>query len=239
MNKKALICHLENSGKAKAVKTIAPAMNVSEAEVRKAAAEINSDGVFSVKTGQGGGLTLRSLLEKEVSVYPLIEKHLADWIKSAIYSDKGTTEKRLKCTHKNKLSGKWSTPDFSLICVHKFLHLSQKAVEIVTVEVKHAKIQFDVSCVYEALAHTRVSSYGILFFYKPISLKLDDSVLGEIKSECARLGLGLVISDYPSSVADWTLLIPAKKQAPDMQRVDLFIDEAFDEDEKKWLKTHL
>jgi hypothetical protein len=93
------------------------------------------------------------------------------------------------------------------------------------------------------LAHTRVSSYSVLFFYDDPANTINDRneqvALEEIKLECVRLGIGLVISEYPCDLSTWQYLIPAKMHEPDIRRIDAFIEDAFEQEDKNWLKRML
>jgi len=241
--KRRLIRHLGLAAKSQAAKTIAPQLGVTEDIIEATKDAINADGIFNVARGKGGGLSVSGGLQNEKSIYPVIKPHLEQWISSSIFGNHGVTHHRLNPTHSRKLSGKWSTPDFSLLCAHKFIHAPHKSIELATVEVKHAPTQFDVSCVYEALAHTRVSSYSILFFYDDPIFNFvqrgQKAVFEEIKFECSRLGIGLIVSEYPCDLDMWQYVIPAKKHDPDLRRVDGFVEEAFDDYDKKWLKQQL
>lgn len=240
-----LIRHLSTLGtsKAPAAKTVAAAIGTTEAVIKKLTTSICSDGIYTVASWKGGGLSISGGLSKEKDIYPHVEKHAEAWVTSSIFGHQGVTHQKINPTHKKKLSGKWSTPDLTLLCVHKFLHAPQNWIELATIEVKHASLQFDVSCVYEALAHTRVSSYSILFFFDDPANNIVDRkeqvVLEEIKMECARLGIGLVISEHPCDINAWQYLIPAKKHEPDIRRIDAFIEDAFDHKDKNWLKKTL
>lgn len=245
MHATKLIRHLSTHGATKtpAAKTVATTLGTTEQVVKEITDSINSDGIYKVTPWRGGGLYIEGGLGKEKDVYPHVEKHAEAWVKSSIYGRHGDTRQKVNPTHRKKLSGKWSTPDITLLCVHKFLHAPQNWVELATMEIKHASLQFDVSCVYEALAHTRVASYSVLYFFDDPANNITDrnllGVLEEIKMECARLGIGLIISEYPCDINSWQYLIPAKKHEPDLRRIDDFIEDAFDKDEKNWLKKAL
>jgi len=245
VNKTTLIRHLAttNGGKAPACKTIAIALRIDEGSVRATVKGINDDGIYSISIGYGGGLTLAGGLKKEKDTYRFIEPYADSWVRANIFGHYGVTDQRVNATYKHKLDGKWSNPDFTLLCVHKFLHFPQNWIGLVTLEVKHAEKQFDIACVYEALAHTRVATYSVLFFYdnpaNTISDRKLDRVLEEIRLECVRVGVGLVVSQYPMDVETWQYQIPAKKHEPDGRRVDAFIEEAFDKKDRDWLNRLL
>ncbi|BAE49224.1 hypothetical protein [Paramagnetospirillum magneticum] len=245
MQKTSLIRYLArpNRSRAPSPATVAQALDWSETTVNKVIADINADGIYAIRPGRGGGLTLTGGITDEKQTYGHIENNIEDWVRQNVYGRHGVTMQKTKPTHKGRLPGKWSNPDFAMLCVHKFLHAPNSQLELVTVEAKHAAKQFDVSAVYEALAQTRASHYGLLFFYDdPVDSRsangLQD-VLEEIKIECVRLGIGLVITEYPCDPAYWNYLIPAKEHKPDMRRVDAFINDAFDTAEKDWLARAL
>lgn len=246
MNKLELIRHLatkNRSNKTPACKTVASSLGIDEGTIRAMVNSINSDGIYKISTGYGGGLKLDGGPVKEKDIYPFVEHHADKWVQLNIFGHRGVTAQKTNPTHKRKLDGKWSTPDFTLLCVHKSLHAPQNWIELVTIEVKHAEAQFNVACVYEALAHTRVATYSVLFFYdcphNTIADRKLDKVLEEIRVECVRLGVGLVISQYPADLESWQYLIPAKKHEPDIRRIDAFIEEAFDKKDQDWLKKML
>lgn len=236
MNKLDLIHYLDanGSGTKPSAKTIVGNFKPTAETVNELKDQIIKDGIYNISSVQGGGLYLSGGINDEKQAYPHIEKNLAKWINSAIFGRLGSTSTHIQATHNKKLSGKWSTPDFTVLCTHKFLYVPTKRLDIVTVEVKHASCNLNVSSVYEALAHTRASSYGILFIYiAPTDMQQLDSIssiIEDIKVECVRFGIGLVTSDYPCDVTSWMYLIPAKEQSPDHRRIDEFIKVAFDKD---------
>lgn len=245
MNTTKLIRHLSNrqGNNAPSARTVATALGVSEDLVKKTVDSINKGGIFNISIRQGGGLLISGGLDSEKSIYQYVVQHVENWVSSSIYGHYGVSSLRTNPTYSKKLSGKWSTPDITLLCIHKFLHAPQNSIELATIEIKHAVKQFDVSCVYEALAHTRVSSYSVLFIYNdPTNTIIDRNdgvVLEEIKLECARLGIGLVVSEYPCDVNSWQYIIPAKKHEPDVRRADAFIEDAFNQEDKNWLTKTL
>ena len=245
MTQEELIVYLQNrtSSSNHAKSTIAYNCSVSEKKVDAARRKVNADGLFKISSGRGGGLSISVGPEDELSVYKHFRPELEEWAIQNIYGRHGVTKLILGETHKTKLSGKWSTPDFSMICVHKFLHAPGAQLDVVSIEIKHTSKQFDVSCVYEALAHTRVSAFSFLCFYDPLHErnveKHDGAVLEDIKSECATKGIGLVISQYPTDVTKWHYLVPARRLIPDKRRVDAFIEEAFSHEQHKELKKLL
>lgn len=245
MEKQDLIIHLlkNASGAKQAPGTIATTFKVTVGVVNQLKDEINNDGIYTIQSGKGGGLSISPGPSDESDTYKHIQPHAEKWVSELVYGRHGVTKVILEPTHAKKLSGKWSTPDFSLICVHKFLHMPGSQVEIASFEVKHTSKQFDVSCVYEALAHTRVSAYTVLFFYDPPNdsalTKSHGAVLEDIKAECARQGVGLVISSYPVDLGCWSYLVPARLHTPDKRRVDAFIEEAFSIEQQKELKKLL
>ncbi|CUJ29810.1 hypothetical protein ACOTGI_24280 [Achromobacter xylosoxidans] len=224
-------------------KTVASQLNVVESLLKAAAQSINSDGIYAISTYHGGGVGISGGLDKEKDTYVYVEGNLEAWVRTNIYGKAGVTDLWVAQTHKKKLDGKWSTPDFSLLGVHKFLHLPQSSVDVVSIEIKHASLQFDVACVYEALAHSRMSAYSILFFYEDPAWTIQDmnaeDALEEIRNECARLGVGLVISQYPAALDRWDYHIPARRNEPDPRRVDAFISVAFTQKQRDELAKKL
>lgn len=245
MDKHDLVTHLlkNSTGAKQAPATIATTFKTTSAVVNQLKDEINGDGIYTIQSGKGGGLSISPGPNDESDTYKHIKPSIEKWVSKNVYGRHGITRAILEPTHAKKLSGKWSTPDFSLLCAHKFLHMPGSQVEIVSIEVKHTAKQFDVSCVYEALAHTRVSAYTVLFFYDPphdsALTKSSGAILENIKEECARQGVGLVISNYPTDSDCWSYLVPVRLHSPDKRRVDAFIEEAYSLDQQKELKKLL
>ena len=245
MDKSTLVRHLmKNAGnRAPSCKTIAAAYGVNERVVRLLVTQINADEIYEITSSQGGGLSVSSGPTNEQHVYDHLIENLSPWIQSNLFNPYNLHAQKLLRTHSRKLSGKWSTPDFTAVCLYKCVHTGYKGTELVTFEVKHATQQLDVTCVYEALAHARASNYTTLLFYvDPANTIYDQGaghILDEIKIECVRLGVGLVLTRYPTDLNEWHYVIPAKKHLPDARRIDAFIEEAFGDDDKKWLKQHM
>lgn len=234
--------HSKAKGTLPSLPTLAKALGIAESVATAAKDAVNNDGIYKISSGKGGGLSISGGLDNEAATYDYIREQAECWVKGNVYSSQGETRLLPNETYRKKLGGKWSNPDFTFLCVHKFLHTTSSALEVLTIEAKHAAKQFDVSCVYEALAHTRASHFSVLFFYDdPVKNTIDKStdVLDEIKFECVRLGIGLVVSQYPCDISSWKYLIPAKRHTPDARRLDSFIEDAFDDDGKKWLKKAL
>jgi len=202
--------------------------------------EINDDEIYKVETVQRGGHSINNKISKEVHIYKHIAKCADKWICGNIFSDHVKTKIYSNPKMPVKLDWRWSSPDLSFICVHNLLHTDKRVFDVVTFEVKHVKNQFDVLGVYEALAHTRASNYSILYFYYDPTIDIYGpdygSILSEIKFECVRLGVGLVLSKYPCEIATWEYVIPVKRHEPDVRRVDSFIELAFEKAGKTWLK---
>lgn len=241
MNRQSLICHLCSGAPEKTAKTIAPLLNMKPAELKSLIDEINDEEEYIISTGKGGGLTITKNICDEKKSYPYIAHHVQTWIAKSIYRNYGSTKYHFKETHKIKLSGKWSTPDFTTVCAHKFSYAAPSTIEVVSFEVKHTETQFDVTAVYEALAHTRASNYSVLFYYDPphnsyIDRNLDD-VFDEIKFCCASLGVGLIVSNHPSEINSWQYYVMAERHTPDLRKVDYFLEETFKTHaDRKWFK---
>ena len=242
MTKIHLIRHLSSRASQKSPKTIARYLGSTEQNVKAWVKEINTDGEFNISTGQGGGLTLTGGPKNESATYPLVNPKVESWIAAAIYRNYGSTTYRLKSTHSQKLSGKWSTPDFTALCVHKFAYAAPTALEVVSVEIKHTLKQFDVTAVYEALAHTRVSNYSVLFLYddpRNSVIKKHPDVFEEIKFACSNNGIGLIVSEYICDTVTWDYVVMAKRNTPDPRKVDGFLEEAFQTTaDRDWFKKN-
>lgn len=232
-----LVRHLFSPVPGKAVKTIANTLGVTQEKVKEWRVKINKDGLFHIPMKQGAGLSIEHKLLAELDIYPIIESHIEKWVRKYIYRGYVSTKYLTKQTYKQKLTGKWKTPDFTTVCEHKFSYAAHSSTEVVSFEVKHSEKQFNIDAVYEALAHTRASNYSILFYYVPPHQSYADDVFEEIKFCCSNLGIGLVVTHYPCDIDTWDYIVMAERHSPDLRKVDLFLEEAFAKDEDRaWFK---
>lgn len=242
MTKLHLIHHLASGASKKSPKTIAPILGCTEQVIKDCVTQVNADKEFHISKGKGGGLTLSGGLKDERATYLFVKENVEKWIAEKIYRNYGATAYHLKSTHALKLSGKWSTPDFTVLCSHKFAYAAPTALEVVSVEVKHTGKQLDVVAVYEALAHTRVSNYSILYLYddpRDSEIVKHPEVFEEIKFACASNGIGLIVSNYISDVKTWNYVVMPKRNMPDPRKVDGFLEAAFQaQADRDWFKKN-
>lgn len=239
----SLLRHLCGGQPERAVKTIAARYNVTNAFVENLIKQINDKTEFEIKKA-GPGLEVSGGLQRELDLYPHIQKHIDHWVKTNLYRDHSRTSVLVKNKPKGVVPGKWTNPDFTLLCYHNYLY-SNNTIDTVTIEVKHAGEQFDITAAYEALGHLRAAHYGFLFYYDdPTDTIFDrgqEDTFMEIRGECARYGIGLIYSQCLSDIACWNYVSAAARQTPDPRKADDFIDYVFNKrtkTEDEWFKSH-
>lgn len=136
--------------------------------------------------------------------------------------------------------GTWTRPDVIVINVSTYQNLPGKYVDVTSFEIKTHE-NCDVTSVYEALAHLRAATRSYVLIAVPThKLKDLEKLLEQIKEEAARHGVGLIVATDVSDYETWDFRVDAILKQPDISRLDEFIENQLDEDNRrklrKWIK---
>jgi len=174
----------------------------------------------------------------EESLYPVITKVLHEkWSKYESLEDffvEVTAKQGRRWTR-----GTWSRPDVVVVNVLTYQNLPGKHVDVTTFEVK-TQANFDVTAVYEALAHLRAATRAYVLVVAPKQSDQVEERLKEVEEEAARHGVGLIVATDAADYDSWEFRVDAASNQPDISRLDEFIETQISENNKrklrKWVK---
>jgi hypothetical protein len=141
---------------------------------------------------------------------------------------------------RRETGGKWTRPDIVVVSVVSYLNLPGKHVDVITFEVKTHE-NFDVSSVYEALAHLRAATRAYLVVCVPKDNRDSlEPVIEVVTSECSRHGVGfIVVPGDISSYDTWEFLVDASPAQGNPARIDDFLERQLSEDNKRRLRRYI
>ncbi len=162
----------------------------------------------------------------------LAEKDLYDGIETSLRDSWRITQGMfnsmlVRTAHlgKRKTGGRWTRPDFLLICAQGYPHIPGKHMEVIAWEVKPYD-EIDIRAVYESLAHHRngTSANMLLHAKESGNSKKVEENIGIIFKECIRYGIGLIIVPNPSDIKTWQPKLVAEKHATHVSELNAGID---------------
>jgi hypothetical protein len=123
-----------------------------------------------------------------------------------------------------RADGVWSRPDFTIAAMTSYTYVPGRHFDVVTFEVKH-HTGFDVTAIYEALAHRRSAtrSYVLAYIPEAMSPAFEDSILPDVREEASRQGIGLIVAGDPGDYDTSSVLEDATRVNPDPARMNAFI----------------
>lgn len=158
--------------------------------------------------------------EKETELYEPLKKMLyAYWPKENNIKNfvlEVTAQQGRRAT-----GGRWTRPDLAIIAVNSFSFLPGKYLEITTFEIKPQDL-FDITSVFEAAAHRAFSHFAYLAIHTSKKVPEDDD-FERLKSECRRLGVGLITFVNPEKFETLEVLIDPERSDPPPFNVNEFI----------------
>ena len=164
----------------------------------------------------------------ERSLYPPMLQVIRDrWVKeqpfnSVIVEDTSQGGRRA--------DGIWARPDITVVASTTYTYVPNKHFDVITFEVKHYK-GFDVTAVYEALAHRRSATRAYVLVYVPENVLpiLESPTLSEIADEATRHGIGFIVAEDPGDFDTWDIKEDASSVVPDPARLNKFIRDQLSE----------
>jgi len=134
--------------------------------------------------------------------------------------------------------GKWTRPDVTLIAMRTYSFIPGKRLEVITFEIKPS-LDSAIEGIFEAKAHSALAHRC----YLAVATTDEDEQHEDwkrIKSECQRLGIGLITFSEVSDWATFEIQVEAHLTEPDPYQVDDFIRKQIDvdgQDEiREWLR---
>lgn len=134
-------------------------------------------------------------------------------------------------------TGIWSRPDFTIATIRRRKYDPVRHLDLMAFELKNLAGS-TVVAVHEALAHTRFAHYAFLLCPRSA---LNEGVQTAIRESCALHGVGLISFEIQSGASDKPKLddfrfeVDARRQSPEPDQVDSYIDDRFDEESCKRL----
>lgn len=134
-------------------------------------------------------------------------------------------------------TGTWSRPDFTIATIRRRKYDPVRHLDLIAFELKNLAGS-TVVAVHEALAHTRFAHYA--FLVCPTSV-LNVGVQAAIRDSCAQHGIGLLTFDLSVGKGERPMLrnfrieVEARRQSPEPELVDNYIDDRFDEGNRERL----
>ncbi|NHM18860.1 hypothetical protein [Tritonibacter mobilis] len=123
-----------------------------------------------------------------------------------------------------RADGIWTRPDITVAAMTTYTYVPGRHLDIVSFEVKH-HTGFNVTAIYEALAHRRSATRAYVLAYIPDDkLPLyQDTLLADVQDEAARHGIGLIIVGDPKDFDTWEIKEDGTTFPPDPSRLNTFI----------------
>lgn len=159
---------------------------------------------------------------KEVELYEPISRVLRSHWSKAQGFDNSLVEITAKQGSKST-GGKWSRPDVAAVGYRTFRFLPNRIMEVVSFEIKPTNT-FDVTSVYEALAHRRAATHSYVLGHVPPSARADMEIqIDTITKEAKKLGIGVIIAEDPTDFDTWDQVLDADRIEPDPARLNDFL----------------
>ncbi|MDE4134715.1 hypothetical protein PXK00_16480 [Phaeobacter sp. QD34_3] len=158
----------------------------------------------------------------ELSLYPPILDVLRDrWVKDQPF-DQFIVENTAQGGR--RADGVWTRPDVTVASMTTYTYVPGRHLDIVSFEIKHYS-GFNVTAVYEALAHRRSATKAYVLVYIPDdkSSMYEDSILSDVQDEAARHGIGLIVAGDPTDFDTWDIREEGITHQPDPSRLNSFI----------------
>lgn len=117
--------------------------------------------------------------------------------------------------------GRWTRPDIAIVSVNTFSYLPGKFLEVTTFEIK-PKDMFEITGAFETAAHLAFAHYAFLAVHVSKKSPKDDD-FERLKSECRRLGVGLMTFLDPAKYETMEIVIDPQRAYPPPFNVNDFI----------------
>ena len=135
--------------------------------------------------------------------------------------------------------GIWTRPDVIVAAMRIFRYLPGKYFDLVTFEVKQ-RSAFNVTGVYEALAHRRAATQSYLWIECSDPNERETELLDRIVEEAERHGIGVIVAGKASDYETWDQRCDARRVEPDPEVLNEFItlqvSDGAKEELAKWVR---
>ena len=212
-----------------------------------------NDGLLERGRGKGGSVRKASdnnddtnaeiqSEEQSTSAENDLYEPMAQVIRNSWAPDQGFDPVRVEITAYGgrRSDGKWARPDVTLATYKTFPYVGGKHFDLITFEIKPSK-GFDVTAVYEALAHRRAATRAYALIHVRDEHKESyGEAIEEITEEAKCHGVGIIVAGDPEKYETWEELVVAKRKEPDPHRLNEFlskqVSQAFREQIAQWIR---
>jgi hypothetical protein len=121
--------------------------------------------------------------------------------------------------------GRWSRPDITVVSSTTLMFYPSKIFDVTTFEIKPA-YDFNVTAVYEALAHRRGATRSYVLVQIPIEeqgIEQTSSVIDQMCADAKRHGVGVLIAANPADYDTWDEKVEALRVEADPVLMNDFI----------------
>jgi hypothetical protein len=170
---------------------------------------------------------------------------IAEVLRTAWARDKRYRDQVVEVTAqqgKRETGGKWTRPDLTVASITTLLYVPGKLFDVTTFEVKPANV-WDVTVVYEALAHRRAATRSYVWLHVPEKDLGSDGVeerLAVVVAEAKQHDIGVIVGSDPRDYDTWDERVEAGRVDPDPQKLNDFIAVQFTAGNKdellKWMR---
>lgn len=180
----------------------------------------NGNGAAAVAVAEA----IKTAKLREIDLYPRIIAVLKkSWVQD--HSIETYVVEPTGLQGRTETGGKWSRPDITLASYTTYPYVPGKHFDVITFEVKVVD-GFDVTAVYEALAHRRKATHSWVILHVPAEeLAANEKDIEEVQEEAKRHGIGLIVATNPDDYATWDERLPAIRQEPDPARLNEFLQQ--------------
>lgn len=199
------------------------------------------DGTLETGRGKGGSVhrlrseqpsteARKSQRVREEALYePMLKVIRDDWFSQTAEPSDFIVWKTAR--RGREATGKWARPDITVLARTTFPYYYGTYVDVHTFEIKPPDL-FDLTSVYEALAHRRRATHSWVLAYAPKADVESEAVQG-IVSEAKRHGIGLIIASRVDDWKAWDTLEVAERRDPDPLAVSAFLSQEANLDRKR------
>lgn len=192
-------------------------------------------GIIERGRGRGGSVRLVVLDEQEEDEpdsSPVIpeERLLYEPMKNVI-ANEWARDKGIKTCYtwitasqgRRETGGRWSRPDITMVARRKYPYYPLVVYDVITFEIKQVN-NFDLTAIYEALAHRRLGNHAYLIVHVPSCMRETINDILEIVSlEARRHGIGFIVAEDPRDFETWEEVVESERRDGDPKAICDFL----------------
>lgn len=167
---------------------------------------------------------------KERDLYSPLKASIQEkWIKRFAFDNVLVDETHSRGS--KNTGGTFTRPDITAIGIRRYVYLP-KRLEVITFEIKPDN-EVNLMGALEAIAH-REAAHRAYVIYATTRDGFDSATDGERIMELGqKYGIGIIVTENPSNVESWEIMIDAIRHEPDPARLERFIGDLPNDNMKK------